>query len=1177
MKELKYSLGLDIGVTSVGWAVIDLKKERIHDLGVRIFEVAETPKEGKSLAEPRRIARGARRRLRRRRQRLNNLKRFFIDQNILAEKQIDNILNPKSDYNKLDVYELRAKALKEELTAEELFKVFYQIAKRRGFKSNRKTEEKADKNEGGKVLSATSANSSLIGEKYQTAGEALFKDDKFKVRKRNKNDYINSFNRDNFIDEVKEIINFQKKYTLKGIDQKVIDMAFYGGELDGDRNVKKVTNKSAVFYQRPFMTTDLIENMVGDCAFEKGKKRAPKASCTFEVFRLASDLNNLVYVPKPQNSGRGLTTEIRLNPNQIKKVIDEAKKTKSLTYKKVQKVAEISDEYCAKYVRGKKKKDDEFGDKNYFGGLPAYHAIKSALKDLPEDWETVNNEKNLNEIAYILTTERADEEILQKLKSLPLSDDGQKAIVAINVTTIKDSRSLSKKRPAIFRSFGYLSIEAMQKITPSLLKGMTYDEACKEAGYDFRKKENSLEQITNPVVKRAIIQTTKVVEAIEKKYGAPYFVKVETARELAKNRDDRNQIKQEQEENQAGNEDIKNIILLGYDYSPKSKKGEQLLSFLKENNVPLTKNPDFNGQQIIKVKLYREQNGKCLYSGESIDFETMLRDDNAYQIDHILPLSRSCDNRFTNKVLVKTEENQRKGNRTPFEYFGGDEQRWKEFVARVEATYVNNLKKKQNLLVEKYERDGWSERALTNTQYITRFIYNYLQEIVTPAPGDDKKRFFAYNGTITSYIRKRWGLGKDREEDVLHHAKDAAIAAVIDDKLIRQVNEYSKNKELKPYLRAKKAEEKYRQELENITDKETGEINEDGLNKINNNNLVKVKTVINKHENKYDFPQPWGRSDFDKEVRKRTMNTDKETLQNKLCGLENYDDEFRLQVEPVFVSRMAKRKTTGKAHEETLYSRDTKDNNRRSKRVNIKSIRLIDLENTLLDKNDVLINQVSKIIKNSEKYKQEASEKKRKEIKLGDVFAGDIYKANKRFDKNSKPIAPVSSIKVYSTQPSGFYINNNKAFVNNGDTICLNIYKHKLGYFAAPVYVHLKNEKHFPIKPTPSGRTKPEKELWNSLRSEAGEILSTPENGFTKVCSIFPNDYVKIKNKDSETKEGYYVKFGSGENTGRGNLVLIPHFVADKGDKNHINVGVGTIDKIQKVKISVLGDNASER
>ena len=76
---IKYSLGLDIGTTSVGWAVVNLDKERIEDLGVRIFERPENPKNGKSLAEPRRTARSTRRRLRRRRQRLNYLKQFFIN------------------------------------------------------------------------------------------------------------------------------------------------------------------------------------------------------------------------------------------------------------------------------------------------------------------------------------------------------------------------------------------------------------------------------------------------------------------------------------------------------------------------------------------------------------------------------------------------------------------------------------------------------------------------------------------------------------------------------------------------------------------------------------------------------------------------------------------------------------------------------------------------------------------------------------------------------------------------------------------------------------------------------------------------------------------------------------------------------------------------------------------
>ena len=114
----KYSLGLDIGISSIGWAVLDLDKERIHDLGVRIFEKPEDPQNGDSLAKPRRDARSARRRLKRRRQRLNNLKQFFIDQNILTRDRIEEVLSDKSEFNKLDVYALRSKALTEELSPE---------------------------------------------------------------------------------------------------------------------------------------------------------------------------------------------------------------------------------------------------------------------------------------------------------------------------------------------------------------------------------------------------------------------------------------------------------------------------------------------------------------------------------------------------------------------------------------------------------------------------------------------------------------------------------------------------------------------------------------------------------------------------------------------------------------------------------------------------------------------------------------------------------------------------------------------------------------------------------------------------------------------------------------------------------------------------------------------------
>ncbi len=62
----KIVLGLDLGITSIGWALAHVDDEnsqnsKIIESGIRIFTIAEHPKDGKSLALPRREARGARR------------------------------------------------------------------------------------------------------------------------------------------------------------------------------------------------------------------------------------------------------------------------------------------------------------------------------------------------------------------------------------------------------------------------------------------------------------------------------------------------------------------------------------------------------------------------------------------------------------------------------------------------------------------------------------------------------------------------------------------------------------------------------------------------------------------------------------------------------------------------------------------------------------------------------------------------------------------------------------------------------------------------------------------------------------------------------------------------------------------------------------------------------------
>ena len=57
---MNYIIGIDVGIGSVGWAIINLDKRRIEDCGVRIFETGENVQKRESICQERRTARGIR-------------------------------------------------------------------------------------------------------------------------------------------------------------------------------------------------------------------------------------------------------------------------------------------------------------------------------------------------------------------------------------------------------------------------------------------------------------------------------------------------------------------------------------------------------------------------------------------------------------------------------------------------------------------------------------------------------------------------------------------------------------------------------------------------------------------------------------------------------------------------------------------------------------------------------------------------------------------------------------------------------------------------------------------------------------------------------------------------------------------------------------------------------------
>lgn len=142
---------------------------------------------------------------------------------------------------------------------------------------------------------------------------------------------------------------------------------------------------------------------------------------------------------------------------------------------------------------------------------------------------------------------------------------------------------------------------------------------------------------------------------------------------------------------------------------------------------------------------------------------------------------------------------------------------------------------------------------------------------------------------MTAYLRKRWGINKQRENGDLHHAVDALVIACTTDALIQRVTRFSNYKETR-FMRGEAAV---------LVDPATGEVLE----------------LDAAGEEK--FPYPW--KDFRHELEARLDPNDPSRLIADL-RLPFYMEEDAPNVRPVFVSRMPKRKVTGAAHKETARS-----------------------------------------------------------------------------------------------------------------------------------------------------------------------------------------------------------------------------------------------------------------
>ena len=270
-----YTLGLDIGMASVGAALLLPDHERILALHVRTFDKAETAKEGESLNKIRRDSRLTRRRIRRRSHRLTRLARLMKRYGLIETATPESFALPDTS-----PWDLRAEGLDRLLEPKEWAAVLYHLVKHRGFQSNRKSEAKADE-KAGQMLSGVGRNQALLKETgYRTMGELAARHENFKEAKRNKGGaYTHTFARADLEAELNLL--FERQHA-------------FGNRIASADFFAAVHN--LLLARKPTLSGANLLKMIGKCTFEKNEFRAPKASYRAERFIWLGKLNNLKIV-----------------------------------------------------------------------------------------------------------------------------------------------------------------------------------------------------------------------------------------------------------------------------------------------------------------------------------------------------------------------------------------------------------------------------------------------------------------------------------------------------------------------------------------------------------------------------------------------------------------------------------------------------------------------------------------------------------------------------------------------------------------------------------------------------------------------------------------------------------------------------------------------------------------
>jgi CRISPR-associated endonuclease Csn1 len=731
----KRILGLDLGVSSIGWAIVneDENNSSIVDMGVRIIPLTTDEKDEFSSGNA--ISKNQKRTQKRTQRK--GYDRYQLRRKKLVEELSKRNFLPNEDLfkiNALQLYGLRNKATKDKVELPELGRIFLHLNQKRGYKSTLKEENTLNKKEGDYVK-AVKGRHQQIKDLGITVGQyfynGLLNDIRYRIKEQ-------VFPREAYIEEFNLIYKVQQNFY----PEILTDTFHY------------ILLNETIYYQRPLKSQ---KGLVSICEFE-GKKRinintskevfvgpkvAPRSSPLSQVTKIWESINSIKLKGK-----RGQEFEITID--QKHKLFDYLDNNEKLSESQLFKIL------------GLNKEDGFSGNSMTKSGIKGNETKVSIRKILQEvdGFEHLLRFNLTENSKYYLTDYQTGEQIEREIvdsdfEFQPLYQLWHCIYSLSNETDLIRTLVVKFKLPELTavslakldftkQGFSNKSAKCMRKILPFLKSGLVYSDAMEYAGYNhsnsISKAENEARKLLNkipllnknslrqPVVEKILNQMINIVNAIIEKYGRPDEIRVELARELKSSKDERSKAESRNNLNEKINKTI-------------AKKLES------EYGVKVNK------RNIDKMKMYEELDGMSLYTGKKIELAAFLRGDQV-DVEHILPKSRIFDDSLQNKTICEQSENRAKGNKTAYDYMQSkSEEEFNSYIERVEMLFKLNkiTKAKRDKLLTPASKipDDFIERQLRQTQYIAKKSTEILKSVCF--------NVYATSGQVTDYLKHQWG------------------------------------------------------------------------------------------------------------------------------------------------------------------------------------------------------------------------------------------------------------------------------------------------------------------------------------------------------------------------------------------------------------------------------------